>query len=71
MGQAKNRGTREERIVQAIERNEQEREERIRKERERMAAMTPEERIAESRRRAKGARTMSMLQMFAGIARRP
>ena len=69
MGQANNKGTREERIVQANERNEQEREERIRKERERMAAMTPEERIAESKRRAKGAEAMSMLHMLAGMGR--
>ena len=68
MGQAKNRGTREERKAQAIERDELARNERIRKERERLEAMTPEEQVAESKRRAKGAEVMSMLRMLGGLA---
>lgn len=76
MGQAKNRGTREQRVQRALERNGRERQERERQEieaakrrREQLAAMTPEQRAqaeADSRRLSKNQLMLASILALAG-----
>ena len=65
MGQARRRGTYEERRAQAVERRRLEQLEATRAEAERLSAMTPEEREAEARGRSRAARVIAMA---AGLA---
>ncbi len=65
MGEARRRGTFEERRAQAVERERLARVEKAERERDRRAAMTPEEIAEEKRRRHRG---QSLVAMAAGCA---
>jgi hypothetical protein len=64
MGQAKQRGTLEERKNQSISRQKEERGERQRLETERWNALTPEQQEAETSKRARIQNKLRMISMF-------
>jgi translation initiation factor IF-2 len=70
MGEAKRRGTFEERRAQAIEREQLKREAAERAEAERRAAMTPEEREAEDKAKAEAGKKLSQIMGMARALRR-
>lgn len=67
MGQAKRRGTREERVAQSIERQAEEKEERIRREKEIWEAMTPEQRAAHLARQEKARNALRLVSGIGGL----
>jgi len=70
VGQAKRRGTFEQRRVQAVERERLKRETAIRVEADRRAAMTPEQRAAEDKAKADTGRRLSQIMGMAhGLSR--
>jgi hypothetical protein len=68
MGAAKQRGTREERIAQAVERDREAKEARIAAERARWEALTPEQREAERAAEARARRRILEMHAMAAMA---
>jgi Spy/CpxP family protein refolding chaperone len=67
MGQAKRRGTREERVAQSIERQAAEKEARIQRDKEMWAAMTPEQRAQHLARQEKARNALRLVSGVGGL----